>query len=174
MNKTPLAILLAAAGLATIVTGTATVSADPPPPTELGLLQLREDFHLAGSIGDSELMRSLWTEDAVFNGAGMTIEGVDDIVAFFESGANWGTSISLTSESKTELDATGNTAMYAFECIIVRVNGSDPLATSLSSLPPGSQNPDVEIVQHSNTTGVAVREDGRWKFHSFNGSGGPL
>ena len=145
-----------------------------PMPAQLGLLQLRKDFHLAGTLGDSELMRSLWTDDAVFVGGGQQITGADNIVAFFEMQDPWGESVTLTSESKAHFEVLGNTAYYEFECIIVTVDGGDPLETSLSSLPPGSQNPQVEILQHSNTSGMAVREDGRWKFATFNGAGGPL
>ena len=146
-----------------------------PMPANLGLLQLRRDFHLAGTLGDSQLMRSLWTDDAAFVGGGQQVTGADNIVAFFEMQAPWGESVTLTSESKAHFEVLGNTAYYEFECIIVTVDGGgDPLETSLSSIPPGSQNPQVEIFQHSNTSGMAVREDGRWKFATFNGAGGPL
>lgn len=151
-----------------------TPGAVEPPPGELGLLQLRKDFHLANTLGDYDLMRSLWTDDAEFVGGGNHIVGGDAITDFLASGPLWGTSVSLTSESTTAFEITGNRAQYAFECIIVHVDGGPPLETSLSSIPPGSQNPDVEILQHSNTSGVAVRDDGRWKFQVFNGAGGPL
>jgi hypothetical protein len=147
---------------------------DGPPPRILGLMELRQDFHLAATIGDADLMRSLWTDDAVFNGGGNVITGGDEITAFLQSSPLWGTAVNLTSESKAEFVVTGNFAHYGFECILVRVDSGDPLDTSLSSIPPGAQNPGVEIVQHSHTTGTAVYEDGHWKFQEFNGAGGPL
>lgn len=174
MKSTTLTLVLAGACALSIAAATPTPDPNISPAAKVGLLELRQDFHLAASTGDLDLMRSLWTEDSVFNGGGVTVEGADNIVNFLSSSPLWGASINLTSESKLELDPMGNTAMYAFECIIVRVDGGDPLTTSLSSIPPGSQSANVEIVQHSNTNGIAVREDGRWKFLTFNGSGGPI
>ncbi len=174
MNKLSLSLLLAGAGLVLTLTAAAPASNHAAPPAELGLMQLREDFHLASSLGDYDLMLSLWADDAVFQAGGFTIAGAVNITDFLSSNPLWGSSVTLTSESKTSFDVVGNTATYAFECIIVRVDAGDPLSTSLSSIPPGVQNPDVEVVQHSNTMGVAVREDGRWKFLTFNGAGGAL
>ena len=151
----------------------ASAVADGPSPQVLGLLELRRDFHLAGSTADYDLMRSLWTDDAVFNGGGNHIEGGDAIADFFAQSAGWGTTLSLTSEGKLSYEFDGNVAELVFECIIVSVPG-DPMTTSLSSIPPGSQNPDVEIVQHSHAKCIVVRQDGRWKFLEFNGSAGPL
>ena len=150
------------------------VADDPAPPAAVGLMQLREDFHAASSSGDYELMLSLWTDNAEFHGGPNHVVGATNIADFFAAGPGWGTTLNLTSESKSDFDVQGNRAEYAFECVIVRIDGGgDPLATSLSSIPPGSQNPNVEIIQHSNSSGLAVREDGRWKFAVFNGAAGP-
>jgi len=143
-------------------------------PKDAELMQLREDFHLASTLGDYGLMLSLWAEDAVFNSPAGTVVGASNIADFFESGPFWGTTVSLTSESKASFVRHGNEAYFEFECIIVDVGGGDPLSTSLSTLPPGNQNPNVEILQHSNTHGMAVHQGGRWVFKTFNGSGGPL
>lgn len=174
--KTPLSLcaLLVGGSLLGALATSAPPADGAPPPAELGLLKLREDFHLAATLGDYGLMHSLWTADAVFNAAGMTFNGPDEITDFLSGSPLWGNAVNLTSESKASFDATGNFAEYAFECIIVRVDEGDPLTTSLSSIPPGSQNPMVEIVQHSNASGFAVREDGRWKFAEFNGTPGAI
>lgn len=143
-------------------------------PIDAQLLDLRRDFHLASTLGDYDVMLSLWTDDAVFSAAPGVFVGPKAITDFLASSPYWGKSVVLTSESKSSFARHGNQAAYAFECIIVDTGSGDPLQTSLSSLPPGSQNPSVEIVQHSNTQGMALYEDGRWKFESFNGSGGPI
>jgi hypothetical protein len=146
----------------------------PTTPLDAELLDLRRDFHLANSLGDYDLMLSLWTDDAIFSAAPGTFVGPEAITDFLASSPYWGTAANLTSESKGGFVRRGNEADFQFECIIVHVNGADPLKTSLSTLPPGAQNPIVEIVQHSNTQGRAVYEDGRWKFETFNGSGGAI
>lgn len=174
MNKFPSLCALLVGGCLLGALASSAPTDDAPPPAELGLMQLREDFHLAATIGDYDLMYSLWTDDAVFNAAGMTFNGPAEITDFLSSSPLWGNAVNLTSESKTHFDVSGKFAEYAFECIIVRVDRGDPLTTSLSSIPPGSQNPGVEIVQHSNTSGFAVREDGRWKFAEFNGAPGAI
>ena len=175
MKKTlPLVGLLGICALLGSLTASPPVPAAGNTATEAELMQLREDFHLAGSLGDYELMKSLWADNAVFNSPLGSVQGAKNIADFFASLPGWGTTLSLTSESKTRFHVVGTRAYYGFECIIVAVNGSDPLATSLSSLPPGSQNPAVEIIQHSHATGVAVRKGDRWVFQVFNGAGGPL
>jgi len=142
-------------------------------PDELGFRQLREDFHKATTTGDYDLMLSLWADDAVFTtGAGVQYFGPEAITDFLSPG--FGKSLVLTSESKYRFVPHGNTAEYAFECIFVDVSGADPLATSLAK-PQGSQNPTVEVVRHTNTSGKLVRDKaGRWKFLEFNGAGGPM
>ena len=75
------------------------------------------------------------------------------------------------------VDVHGNTATLQFECVIVRTGDErdplDPLTTALSTIPFGGQNPDVQIVQHSTATCVAVRRRGGWYLKSFSGSAGP-
>lgn len=164
-------VLAAAAATAVALTG-----ATPGPgqaTAQLALQQLQTDFHGAGTLGDYELMHSLWAEDAVVMAAGQVFVGPDDIADFFSSGPNWGTAASLAPTYKTNWDVQGNTASIQFECILVNTGGLDPLTTPLSTIPFGGQNPDVEIVQHSTATCTAVREQGRWVFQTFSGSAGP-
>jgi hypothetical protein len=176
MNRTLLSIgtLLGVCSLLGALIASPPAAPDANSATEAELLQLREDFHLAGSIGDYELMKSLWTEDAVFNSPGGTVKGATNIADFFASNPGWGKTVSLTSESKTRFQVNGTRAYYGFECIIVRVDAGLPLETSLSNIPFGTQNPSVEIIQHSHSKGIAVYQGGRWKFQVFNGGAGPL
>ena len=106
---------------------------------------------------------------------GKDIPPLPEAIADFLSGSpSFGNSLVLTSESKYRFVPHGNTAEYAFECIFVDVSGGDPLATSLAK-PQGSQNPAIEVVRHTNTSGKLVRDKaGRWKFLEFNGAGGPM
>jgi hypothetical protein len=144
------------------------------PNARLALLELQSEFHEAGARGDYELMLSLWAENAVFSNPSGTIHGRTAIADFFASGSGWGEVAALTASYKSTFDIRGNRADFAFECIIVDVSGMGSTTTSLSTLPFGSQNPDVEIVQHSNATCTAVKENGRWVFESFVGGGGAL
>ena len=145
------------------------------PPDQLGFRQLREDFHAATTTGDYELMISLWADDAVFTtGAGAQYFGPKEIADFLSRSPSFGNSLVLTSESKYRFVPRGNKADYAFECIFVDVGDGDPLATSLAK-PQGSQNPAVELVRHTNTSGTLIRDRaGRWQFLEFNGAGGPM
>jgi len=142
---------------------------------ELGFRRMRETFHLANLIGDVDLMRSVWADDAVFTtGGGSVFVGGDAIVEFFATRPSFGRRLILTPESSSRLVIDGETAEYGFECIGIDVGGNDPKSTELGS-PDGSQNPAVEIVSHTNSTGIAVRlADGRWAFKEFNGAAGPL
>lgn len=138
------------------------------------LSQIQTNFHGAGTKGDADLMASIWTEDAVFKGGGNVVKGRDNIVDFFKKGADWGKAANTSPTYKSTFDIRGNKATIRFECVITRVTGSSPLTTALSTLPPGKQNPKVEIVQHSNTTIEAVRVGGNWKIHTFTGAGGAI
>ena len=110
--KTTLSFGAALAGFCFLasVAATAPIGGDPAPPAAIGLMQLSEDFHLANTLGDYNLMFSIWADDAVFNGGGNHITGATDIADFLASGPNWGTSVSLTSESKASFDVHGNSA----------------------------------------------------------------
>ena len=138
------------------------------------LRQLQEKFHGASTKADVKMMASIWTQDAVFSGGGNVVKGRDKIVDFFRRGANWGKAANLAPTYKSTFQIKGNKATIQFECVIVKVDGSSPLTTALSSLPPGSQNSKVEIVQHSNTTIEAVRRGADWKIRSFTGKGGAI
>jgi hypothetical protein len=144
-------------------------------PDELGFRQLREEFHRASTTGDYDLMFSLWAKDAVFTtGGGAQYFGPKEITDFLAGNPGFGKALVVTSESKYRFIPHGNTADYGFECITVDVGGRDPLATSLAA-PQGSQNPAIEVVRHTNTSGTLVRAGaGRWKFLEFSGAGGPM
>jgi len=144
------------------------------PQAQLELLQLQIDFHGAATLGDYELMHNLWADDAVVNAGGNKYFGPDDIADFFSSSPNWGEAASLAPTYKTNYEIRGNTATLQFECVLVNTGGHDPLTTPLSEIPFGSQNPDVEIVQHSTATCTAVRQGGRWVLKTFDGSAGPM
>lgn len=144
------------------------------PRDRLMLRDLQSAFHLAPATGDYELMRSIWAEDAVFRGGGNVVRGRDRIADFFRLGAYWGKSANLSPTYKSIWNIHGNTADIRFECVIVKVDGSSPLTTPLSTLPPGKQNPKVEIVQHSNATIEAVKRRGQWLIQSFTGAGGAI
>lgn len=134
---------------------------------ELALRQLQTDFHGATSLADEDLMRSLWADDAVFHGPGGDLEGPDDITGFFVNGPRWGTVASLSPTYEAEYDIRGNTATFRFECVLVDVGGGDPVTEVLSTIPFGSQNANVEIVQHSTAYGTAVKSGKRWVFKEF-------
>jgi hypothetical protein len=152
---------------------TAGGASGPQPRDLLALQQLQADFHGAGTLGSRELLEAIFAEDAVVKAAGRTMEGREAIVDFFSSDPNFGKTANLSPSFKSEYSIHGNFATYKFECILVHTGAGDPLTTALSSIPPGSQNPDVEIVQHSTAQGTMVREKGRWYFLTFNGSAGP-
>jgi len=161
---------LAGAMLAGVV-----VEADPMlDEDDLGFQRMRERFHLANILGDRELLRTVWADDSVFHGGGMTFEGGDAITEFMAGSPAFGRMLVLTPESSSRLVVNGDSAEYAFECITVDVGDGDPLSTELCS-PDGTQSPTVEIVRHTHTSGFAARlPDGRWVFKEFNGGEGPL
>jgi len=137
----------------------------------LALHQLQADFHGAITLADADLMHGLWAGDAVFHTPGGDIVGPDAITAFFVNGPRWGRVAGLSPSYKTTFDVDGDTATYYFECVFVEVdvaNGADPWSEVLASVPPGSQNPTVEIVQHSQGYGTAVRIGGKWVFREFD------
>lgn len=144
------------------------------PHAQIALQQLQSDFHGASTLGDYELMRGLWTDDAVFNGPTGPVVGPDAIASFFAAGPRWGRSASLAPTYKTWFEVHGNQAVGQFECVILAVDGTSPLTTPFSSIPFGSQNPDVEIVQHSTASVTAVKHRGRWLLQTFAGSAGPM
>jgi hypothetical protein len=144
------------------------------PNDRMALLGLSSAFHGASPNKDAALMRSIWAKDAVFRGGGNVVRGRDKIVEFFTGDENWGKTANLTSAYKTIMDIHGNKATMKFECIIVKVDDSSPLTTSLSTLPPKSQNPKVEIIQHSTATIQAVKKRGQWLIQTFSGAGGPI
>lgn len=144
------------------------------PPARLALLQLQEDFHAAGTLGDQALMESIWAEDATFVSPAGTFVGRDAIVAFFVSNPGWGKVASLVPAYKTRMDIRGNKATIRFECVIFTVGGADPLTVPFSSIPFGSQNPMVEVVQHSNALVTAVKREGRWVIETFIGGAGAI
>jgi hypothetical protein len=144
------------------------------PMARLALLQLQEDFHAASTLGDQTLMESIWAEDGVFSNPAMTINGRSAIVAFFMSSPGWGVTASLVPSYKTVMDIQGNTATMHFECVILTVGGNDPLTVPFSTIPFGSQNPAVEVVQHSNASITAVKRGNRWYIHTFNGGAGAI
>ena len=147
---------------------------DLPVGDELGFRRMREQFHLATITGDRDLLRTVWADDAVFRGGGNEIFGGDAVTDFMASGPNFGRVLVLTPEYSSRLAIRDGIAEYAFECITIDVGGGDPLNTPLCTAG-GEQNPDVEIVRHTHTSGVAARvEEGRWVFQEFNGGLGPL
>jgi len=173
-HRVLLSTILLACCLVALASGPS-AAGNAAPPDELGFRKLREDFHRASTTGDYDLMISLWADDAVFTtGAGAQYFGPKEIADFLSGNPNFGKSLVVTSESKYRFVTHGGTADYGFECITVDVGGGDPLATSLAA-PQGSQNPVVEVVRHTHTTGTLVRDRaGRWKFLEFNGAGGPM
>ena len=165
-----LALTLAAAGL---------IGCDGTAPTlsledEFAFRRLREDFHVANMTGDRDLMRSLWADDAVLTtDDGNEYVGGDAITDFLAANPNFGDSLVLTSESHWSAVVRGNIAEYGFESISIDVGGNDPTSTALSA--GGVQNPVVEIVGHTNSTGLAARvEEGRWVLKELNSGSGPL
>lgn len=146
---------------------------------KVALHQLQSDFHGATALADEDLMRSLWADDAVFNGPGGPYVGPDEIVGFFVDGPDgtgnprWGRAAGLSPTYETTYDIQGNTATFRFECVFVEVdvaNGASPVTETLSTVPFGAQNPTVEIVQHSTAYGTAVKSGNRWVFKTFGPS----
>lgn len=146
---------------------------DPQPADILAVQQLGSNFHGAPTLADYDMEYDLWTEDAEFHGGPTHLYGRDDIVQFFTTGSGWGTTAALSSNYKTTIEVDGNVATLRMECIILNVTG-DPVTTPFSSIPPGTQNPNVEIFQHSNTTITAVKSAGVWKIKKFEGAAGPI
>ena len=135
--------------------------------------QVRANFHGSVTTEDIELLRSLWADDSTVWAGGSMFHGPDEIVGFFSTVPAWGKTTSLAPSFKTKIQLYGEVATLQFECIIVHTGGLDPLETPLSTVPFGSQNPAVEIVQHSTATCMAVKENGDWKIKLFAGSAGP-
>ena len=92
-------------------------------------------MHGANTMADYDLMKSIWTEDAVFNGPGGPIVGPTAIANFFAAGPRWGKTASLAPTYKTQYAIQGNEAQLQFECILVDTGGKSPLATTLSTVP---------------------------------------
>jgi ketosteroid isomerase-like protein len=138
------------------------------PVTRLALQQLQSDFHEAGVLGDYDMMRSLWTDDATFTNPGGTIEGGDAIAAFFAGTPLWGDQVALSPSYKSQYDIQGNRAEFVFECVLVSISGEDALTMSLVDAA-GRQDGSAEIVQHTQATGTMVRVGDRWMFKEFTG-----
>ena len=145
-----------------------------PPSKRLAVWQLQSDFHGAFTCADYDWMYSLWAEDAVWSSPAGTFVGPAEITDFFASSPLWGAATSLSSNYKWLYGINNHTAAFVFECIIVDVSGLDPLYTPLSTIPFGNQNPEVEIVQHSNASVTAVRSGNKWLFQTFTGAAGPI
>ena len=148
---------------------------DLPLGDELAFRRMRERFHKSTTTGDVELLRSVWAEDAVFTGGGNTYVGREAIVEFMSGSATFGKLLIVTPESSSRISINGNVAQFAYECIWIdpSAGGADPREVDLC-LPNGSQNPDVEIINHTHTMGFAIRVDGQWLLQEFNGGPGPL
>jgi len=166
--------LLASCVLLCAATSVRVSSAPAMDTAKFAIKELETNFHEANTCADYELMFSLWADDAVFSSPAGTFVGPTEITDFLSSGPNWGAVTSLSSNYKALSRLRGNTADFVFECILVDVSGLDPLTTPLSTIPFGSQNPDVEIVQHSNATCTATRKKSGWVFQTFTGAAGPL
>jgi hypothetical protein len=140
---------------------------------ELAYQRMRQDFHLANTLGDADLMRTVWAEDAVFRGGGNEIFGAGAITDFFAGDPAFGMRVNLTPEHSARTTINGGFLDYAFECIALAMGGLDYRTTPLAV--GGAQNPSVQIVWHSHSQGRAVRVgEGRWAFLEFNGAQGPL
>ncbi|MDH3591916.1 MAG: nuclear transport factor 2 family protein, partial [Planctomycetota bacterium] len=142
---------------------------------EVGFRRMRETFHLANLIGDRDLMRTVWADDGLFvTGGGTRFEGGDVITDFFANTPAFGKRLVVTPESSQTLNIVGDTAEYAFECIAIEVGDNDPTSIDLCTAA-GTQNPEVEIVFHTHSQGIARRvAEGHWVFQEFIGGGGPL
>ncbi|MEM7205317.1 MAG: nuclear transport factor 2 family protein [Planctomycetota bacterium] len=138
------------------------------------LQELHAAFHEATTTGAHDLMFSLWAEDAVFSNPAGTFVGPAEITGFFAGTRGWGRQASVAPAYKTHFDVDGDTATFEYECILVDGGGGDPLTTPMSTLPPGSQNPAVEIVAHLHAIGTAVKRPNGWVFHTYSGGAGPL
>ncbi|MHC4957661.1 MAG: hypothetical protein ACYTGN_04740 [Planctomycetota bacterium] len=167
----------------TIASGplTSTLSQEPPAgeltEDELGFQRMREDFHLSTLLGDKALLSSVWAENAVFvTGGGAMFEGRTAIVDFMSSGAAFGGTLVVTPEASARFSVVGeNTAEYGFDCISIDVGANNDPATTDLCTAAGTQNPDVQIVRHTNSSGTLTKlPDGRWVFQQFNGGLGPL
>lgn len=124
------------------------------------LYELQSAFHEAIRNSDSELMHSLWTDDAtVVTGAG-SASGPDDITELIEGVGpfvnGWA---SLAPSYKTHFEIKGNRAEYGFECIYAEETGD--LTGN-------------EVLAHLNATGTMRKVGNRWLFEHFEGGVGPL
>ncbi len=120
--------------------------------------ELQSAFHGAIRDEDDDLLRSLWTEDATFTAGIGSAEGPEAIADLIASSPVYGLA-SLAPSYKTRFEIHGNTAGFAFECVLV------PEAGNLTG---------EEVVAHVNATGVMRKVGDRWAFESFVGGVGPL
>ena len=144
------------------------------PADELGFRQLRQDYHVACMTGDLELLRSRWTPNAVLTTSdGVTHAGPDAIADAIASSPNFGEVLVLTPESSWWVVMRGAVAEYGFESVSVDLGGQDARTTTLASM--GAQNPAVQIVEHTHSTGLMTRQpNGRWLFQELRTGSGPL
>lgn len=117
-------------------------------------------FHGALNASDYAAIKAIWTEDATLSAFGQTATGPTEIADFFATSGpfvnGWA---ALAPSYKTEVEITGNTATYAFECVYVPDTGN--LAGQA-------------VVAHLNASGTLRKVGDRWLFDSFTGGVGPL
>lgn len=122
------------------------------------LQELQSAFHGAIRNEDDDLLRSLWTKDATFEAGIGSATGPAAIADLIAGSPVYGMA-SLAPSYKTRFEIHGNTAEFAFECVL---------------LPETGNLTGQEVVAHVNATGTMRKVGNRWLFSEFQGGAGPL
>lgn len=122
------------------------------------LQELQSAFHGAIRNQDDDLLRSLWTEDATFEAGIGSATGPAAIADLIAGSGVYGMA-SLAPSYKTQFEIHGNTAEFAFECVL---------------LPETGNLTGQEVVGHVNATGTMRKVGKRWLFSELQGGVGPL
>jgi hypothetical protein len=133
------------------------------------IYQLQAAFHWAKSHALTDpsaidRMVGLWTDDCTLNSNGMTLNGPDEVRAFFLGSGAWlHHRMSLVPSFKDQIQVQGNTAYLYFECHDVALDTNDP---------GGAQG---TIVTHLTNFGMIRNDSGTWRFWQMTfGSAVPI
>lgn len=117
-------------------------------------------FHGALNASDYEAISAIFAEDATLTVGAVEASGRTAVADFFATSGpfvnGWA---ALAPSYKTQVEITGNSATYAFECVYVPDTGNLAGQT---------------VVAHLAAQGTLTKVGDRWLFQTFTGSVGPL